>query len=143
MEPIRSICTDDVLGALEQPGAPGRTRGGAGEELRKHLLRLADEEEIDELGERLRVEKDGGAARQHERRGLPARLASQRQPGECEDIEHVQVVGLERDREREDVEVAERPVALERAQGPRPPRARAVGQERALDGDPRVVVQDA
>src|SRR5262249_44766656 len=45
-EAIGSIGARDVLGALEQGVAPGRTRGRAGEELRQHLLRLTDEEEI-------------------------------------------------------------------------------------------------
>jgi hypothetical protein len=50
----------------------------------------------------------------------------------------VEVVGLERDRERDDVEARERTVLLERPQRARPLGARAVGQVGAVDGDARV-----
>ena len=72
-----------------------------------------------------------------------ARRAPQRQTGQREAVEDVEVVGLERDREGEHVEVAERAVALERAQRARPVPRGPSGRKARSTGDPRVVGQDA
>ena len=83
-----------------------------------------------------------GPAGHDERRAGPRR-AAEREAGERQAVEHVHVVGLERDREGDDVEVAERAILLERAEVSDAHRARDVGQEGAIDGDARIVGQQA
>src|SRR5213594_3021376 len=132
-----------LLAALEDALAirgPGRR---AGKELAQHLLRLADQEEVDELGERLGVEKGGRAAGEDERPVRAPLPAPERDAGQRQAVEHVHVVRLEGERERDHVEVAKRAVLLEGAQGARPLGARAVGEEGAVGGDARVLRQDA
>ena len=141
VETVGPVGTDDLLRAF-QDGVPFRLpRHCPLEELGKHLLRLADEDEIDELGERLGIEEHRRAASHHQRCPRPSRTPAQRQAGRFEHVEDVQVVGLEGDGEREHVEVAERPVALERPQRLRPTGTWTVRHESPLDRDVRIVVQ--
>jgi len=78
--------------------------------------------------------------------GPPARTSGaspERDAGQRQAVEHVHVVRLEGERERDHVEVAERAVLLEGAQRARPLGARAVGEEGAVGGDARILGQDA
>ena len=101
--------SSSAVAAVGAP-APRRARNS-----RQHLLGLADQEEIDEVGERLGIEEGRRPAGDDERRVVAARgRGASGDAGEREAVEHVEVVGLERDREREDVEVA-RPSGRSRA----------------------------
>jgi hypothetical protein len=64
--------------------------------------------------------------------------APEREAGAVEQLEDVEVVLLERQREREHVEVAERPPRLDRAR-----LAPVLGEERALAGDGGIRVEEA
>src|SRR5439155_172581 len=101
-----------AIAAPTRPIAPRSARPRAVEELAQHLLRLADQEEVDELGDRLGVEKGGRAAGEDERRVHAALPAPERDAGQRQAVEHVHVVRLERKGERDHVEVAERAVLL-------------------------------
>ena len=88
------------------------------------------------------LERTEDVAGEDERGAGSACVPAQRHAGEREDVQDVQVVGLEGDGEGDDVEVAHGTLALQRAQRARPSRARSVRQERAIDGDVWVVRQD-
>ena len=85
------------------------------EELGNHFLALADQEQIDEIGNRFGIEENGGAARDDQRPvaigAIGAAHRNARHPQHRDDIE---IVGLERNRKREDVELAQRARLLER-----------------------------
>src|SRR5208337_23338 len=87
------------------------------DELRDHLLALANQKQIDEIGDRFGIEKDGGAAGDDQRKtAVGAVGAASRNPGHPQYAQEVQIVSLEGNRKREDVEVGERAAALERDQ---------------------------
>ena len=69
---------------------------------------------VGEQGERLRVHEGYRAADQHQRMAVGPLLGAQRQPGQSQQGEDVGVVPLERDGEREDVEVVDRRLRLDR-----------------------------
>src|SRR5439155_732886 len=83
----RAIGAAHLLAPLEDALAVEGRRRRAGEELAQHLLRLADQEEVDELGERLGVEKGGGAAGDDERRARTALPAPQGNAGQRQAVE--------------------------------------------------------
>src|SRR5438034_3893565 len=138
----RPVGPHHLLRPLEDRLAGEGTAEGAVEELAQHLLRLADQEEIDELGQRLGIEKRGRTPRDDERRVRAALPTAERDTGQTEAVEDVQVVALEGDRERHHVEVADGAVLLEGSQRARPRGAVAVGQEGAVAGDARILGQE-
>src|SRR5207253_320965 len=140
---VRPVGAAHLFAALEDALAAEGLGRRPGKELAQHVLCLADQEEVDELGERLGVEKGGRTAGDDERPVRAPLPAPEGNAGQPQAVEHVHVVGLERERERDHVEVAERAVPLEGAQGPGPLGARAVGEKSAVGGDARVLGQDA
>jgi hypothetical protein len=118
-----------------------------GEKLRHHLLAFANQEEIDIIRDRFGIEEDGGTAGDDERIVAPEAIgAAQRNPGHPQERYQVEVVGLERDREREDFEIGERTTALEgnHRHGARTNRGTfvGVGQKGAVGGDAWVGFED-
>ena len=80
-------------------------------ELENHVLGLAKHEGVDERRERL-GDKRAGAAGEHDRVVLAARLGANRDAGEVEHLEDVGVGQLVGEREAERVEFAERAAVL-------------------------------
>ena len=80
-------------------------------------LTLADAADVEEVGDRLRVDRDRGAA--HHNQGVLLRPdgAAPRNPGELEHGQQVGIVVLEGGGERQDVRIADRSLALETHQG--------------------------
>ena len=139
---VRPVHPRHGLRPLEDRLAAEGTRKGAVEELAQHLLRLADQEEIDELGQRLGIEKRRRPPCDDQRRARAALPTPERNTGQTETVEDVQVIALERDRERHHVEVADGAVLLEGPQRTRPRGALAVGQEGPVTGDARILGQE-
>ena len=117
------------------------------DELRDHLLALANQKQIDEIGDRFGIEKNGGAAGDDQRK-IAARTvgAACRNAGHAQNAQDVEIIGLEGNRKREDVEIGERTAALERdealgavAEGVA---LVGVGQECAICGDRRIGFED-
>src|SRR5207245_2314794 len=67
MMPLGPVRPGHLLRPLEHGLAPTRPGEHALDELPEHLLRLADQEQVDELRERLGVEERGRPARNDER----------------------------------------------------------------------------
>ena len=103
---------------------------------RHERLALAHRDEIGEGRERLGVQEHGGAAQDHERVARAAITRAQRDAGQAQHAQHVQVVVLERDREGDRVELPQRRAALEAHERPAAPlqlgRVLVVRQERPL-----------
>ena len=89
---------------LERPGDVGDVEDG--------LLAVAEHGGVDEVGDRLRVER-AVAADQHDRVVVGAVLGVQRDAGQVERVEHVGVAQLGREADAEDVERADRPVGVD------------------------------
>ena len=98
-------------------------------DLADRLLAVADHERVDEVGERLGVER-AVAAGDHERVLGRAGRAAHRDAGEIDAVQDVRVDELGREVEREDVEVAGRPVGVDREQ------RHPAGPQLALEVDP-------
>ena len=77
------------------------------------LLAVPDDRRVEEVGDRLGVERRV-AAGEHDRVGLVAVRGEQRDAGEVERREHVRVAQLGGERHPEDVERADRAVAVDR-----------------------------
>ena len=77
------------------------------EEAGQRLLGVADQERVEEVGDRLRV-GGAGAAAEHDRIRLPAVALPDGQPREVEHVQDVRVVELRLEREPEHVEVGRR-----------------------------------
>ena len=110
------------------------------DELRDHLLALANQKQIDEIGDRLGIEKHGGAAGDDQRKIAARAIGTARgNAGHAQNAQDVEVVGLEGNRKRENVEVGERTAALERDETLAALAERValvgVGQKRAIGGD--------
>ena len=89
-------------------------RAIGGDQLADQLLALADDDEVHERRDGLGIGEGAHAAHQHERI-LRAPLADPKgDAGEIQDPQDVDVVPLIRDREADHVEVAERPLGLQR-----------------------------
>src|SRR5208283_5998934 len=84
------------------------------DELRDHLLAFANQKQIDEIGDRFGIEKNGGATGDDQRE-IAARAvgATSRYPGHPQHGQDIEIVGLEGNRKREDVEIREGTAALE------------------------------
>jgi hypothetical protein len=77
-----------------------------------HLLAVAEHGGVEEVGDRLRVERRV-AAGEHDRVVLGAVAGVHRDAGQVEGVEHVRVAELGREREPEHVELAHRPVGVD------------------------------
>jgi len=86
------------------------------EDLADQLLALSEREGIDEGCEGLRLER-ARSARDHDRLVVGTVRRPDGDPGEVQHVEHVRVAGLVLQRDAEHVEVCDRAVALQRAQG--------------------------
>ena len=117
------------------------------DELRDHLFALANQKQIDEIGDRFGIEKNGGAAGDDQRK-IAARAigAASGNPGHPQHAQDVEIVSLEGNRKREDVEVGERTAALERDEALAAIAESfalvGVGQEGAICGDGRIGFED-
>ncbi len=139
---IGTVGALDLGRGVEHAGTPAAgvaRRQVAREELRHHLLALADQEEVEEVGDRLGIQERRRAAGQQQWSAV-AFVAPRRDPGGREDVDDVQVVGLERDREREKLELAQRPPPLERHH--RAGGLVTIREEGALAAHPRMARQD-
>ena len=107
----------DVEAVLRPEGLEALARvGGAEEGLhhpRHHRLALAHRDQIGEGGERLGVQHHRRAPEDHQRVARAAVLRPERDAGEAQHLQHVEVVVLERDREGDRVEVPQRRPGLE------------------------------
>ena len=83
-----------------------------GGHLEHGLLAVAEHRRVDEVGDRLGVERRVTAG-EHDRVGLVAVGRVQRDAGEVERLEHVRVAELGREADAEDVELAHRAVAVD------------------------------
>ena len=151
---LRGVELGDVerifLGQPAEPLAPRDPRpaqlGRLAHQRRQRLLRLADEEGVDEGGQRLGV-RGRRAAGDDQRRPVVAVRRAQRDPRQVQDGQHVGVGQLVLQREADHVELAHRRRRLQRHQR-QPARAQlglAVepGREHALAGEPVGLVEDA
>ena len=94
--------------------APGPAVGV--EELQEHLLAVADDKSVDEVGHRLRVEA-AGATGDDEGVGTISLRGQHRNPRQVEHVEHVGVGKLVPQRETDDIEVLERPLVFQAEEG--------------------------
>ena len=108
-------------------------------------LALAHRDHVGEGRERLRVQEHRGAAQDDDRIARSAVPRAQRNAGQAQHLQDVEVVVLERDRERDHVELAQRRAGLEAREvlsaALEVGRVLVVRQERALADDVRRVVE--
>ncbi len=143
------VAGGDVEAVLRLEGLEALPRVRGPEERLHHprhdRLALAHRDEVGEGSERLRVQEHRGPAEDHDGVARPAVLRPQRDAGEAQHLQHVQVVVLERDREGDRVELPQRRPGLEareRAAGPLElGLVLVVGQEGALADDVRGPVE--
>ena len=122
----------------QQPGAgPPGLAPQPGQERRHQLLPLADEDGVEEGGHRLGVDLHGDAAGHHQGVALVAIGGPQREAGPIQELEQVDEVVLEGEREGHHVELAERRARLHRAR-----RAAVLRQEHPLAAGGVVVVEE-
>jgi hypothetical protein len=109
------------------------------------ILALAHRNEVGEGRQRLGVQEERGAAEDHQRVAGATVARAQRDAGEAQDLQNVQVVVLEGDGEGHGIEVPERRVRLEareRTAGALELRLfGVVGEKRPLAGDVREPVE--
>ena len=79
-------------------------------------FRLADREQVHDLGQRFRVHERADATAQHQRLPVAAFLAPERQVAELENGRQVQVIVFKGDRERHQVELVEGTLGFDRNQ---------------------------
>src|SRR5207248_11710200 len=110
------------------------------EEFGDHFLALANQEQVDKIRDRFGIEENRGTTRDNQ--GPVAGLTIGSACGDArkaKDREEIQVVGLERDRECQDVEFRQRAAPLEEYEAIAAPTHRfafiAIGQKRAVRSD--------
>jgi hypothetical protein len=134
--PIRDVDTLEVDEPVEERLAVAVPVPIRLHELADQLLALADDDEVHERRDRLRVRERAHPAHQHERVVRAAVGRAQRDAGHVQQPQDVDVVPLVRHREADHLEVGQRPLGLERQRRRRSPshlvEVGRIGEEDAL-----------
>src|SRR5262249_47031813 len=101
--------------AFEHPRAGAAVRSIYREELGEHLLGFADQKHVEEVGDRLGGGKDR-LTTDDQQWPVVTLAAPRRDAGQLEQRDDVQIVGLERNGERDDIELGDATARFERTQ---------------------------